>query len=346
MVAARRLSLGLLALSLGASLLAGGASARSFVDVKNFDVQLTGASGFGGAELGERPSCQSAGDALVCSLLISHSENGVAMSGTVTAKAEALSGSISTTCDMTFNQTVRLQVSGASVTLLQFSGGGTQTCSWYMSFSEGSTMSGTFAGTMEMGKVSDTSVYERGRMTVTVVAGTGRFADQIGTGSFDEYNEVPLGGLGLGTAVEDAAPSTTQPPATCFDPSGNPAPCPVETVAIVRMLSAVSAKPASRMRLVLRAGKPLARIVAPRTVKRSSDALLRVVSAPGSTCSALARSGAKRISLGGARDLKGHGEVVFPGRFASKLAAGAWQVQTSCSFSGGSAADAAALVVS
>ncbi len=327
---ARRAALLFLAAAVAASVFAAGAPARTAIDVRNFDVQMSG-----GPPMEQRgsPSCRDeGGGVMVCTSSFSHSLSGVAMSGTVTARAEGLSGSISTTCDMSMSQSMTMRIANGSVSIVDMSGSGSQSCSWFMQFSEGSSMAGTISGTMQFGKASETTAYFRGQMTVVVVAGTGKFENQVGTGSFDEYNEFPIGGdAGGHGGPPDHAPGA---------------------VASTRTLAAVlsTAERDSKMRLALRKGKPLARIVAPRArLASSSQAKLRVVSAPGSTCAALARSGARRVDLGQARDANRNGEVAFPGRIAERLGTGAWQLEARCSYSlagvAGTARDSAAVSV-
>lgn len=357
---ARRAALAFLVAAIAASVFAASAPARTAIDVRNFDVQMSG-----GPPMEQRssPSCRDEGSGvMVCTSSFSHSLSGVAMSGTVTARAEGLSGSISTTCDMSMSQSMTMRIANGSVSIVDMSGSGSQSCSWFMQFSEGSSMAGTISGTMQFGKASETTAYFRGQMTVVVVAGTGKFENQVGTGSFDEYNEFPIGGDAGGHGGppdHQTPPPDGQHPTACFDPSGNPIACPSGSggsapgaMASTRTLAAVlsTAERDSKMRLALRKGKPLARIVAPRArLSSSSTAKLRVVSAPGSTCAALARSGARRVDLGQARDANRNGEVAFPGRIAERLGAGAWQLEARCSYSlagvAGTARDSAAVSV-
>lgn len=299
-----------------AGALAGSAGAGGPLDPLNFDVQMSGGPAMGAPE----PSCRQEGEAMLCTSSSSQDLAGARMTGTVTAKAEGLTGAIETTCDMSMRQTmtVRIAAGSGSISLVEASGSGSQRCSWFMSFPEGSSMTGTFGGSMQIAKASDAAIVFRGRMEVVVTAGTGKFADKVGSGTFDEAREF----------------SITGPPAS----------------RIVAAALGPAAKPRSQMRIVLRKGEPLARIAAPRgRLTSESAARLRVVSAPGAVCAATAVSGSHRVDLGRVRDTNRNGEVVFPGRLAAALDAGLWRIEASCSYrlggKAGTARHTAALTV-
>lgn len=258
-----------------------------------------------------QPSCTEDAGAITCSTSFDFAMSGQRLTGTVRSRSKGLSGSIETVCDMSQRMRQRFRFSpGGGMEVLEFSGSGSQSCSWFMDFGS-STLAGSISGRMEMGLASPSSAYFGGTFSVVVVAGTGAFEGMVGTGVFNQHEEFPLPTGGVGARQADTGAGSS--------------------AGAGRSLAALAGGNGSRMKLKLRRGRPLARIVSPGPrLKRVSDAKLRVVSAPGSSCRASARNGELVVDLGRASDGDRDGLVVFSGRVASKLKPGAWTVTASC----------------
>ena len=309
-------------------------------DPYDFDVKIEMGGDFGGGT----PSCRDDGaGGQVCTVAVDVSETGTAAKGTVRQKSRDLSGSIETVCDMAMRmrQVMRMSRSGG-MKIEEFSGTGSQRCTWHMDFGAGSTLTGTIAGEMSQGLVNAETGYFRGRFDVVVTAGTGAFDGYVGTGSFDNRDEFPL--------LRDAPnspPSGSEPPSGAAPPPPSTAPAGA-TRSLAFVL--VAAKEGGAMKLKLRKGRPIAKIIAPGPkLARGSKATLRVAAAPGSTCTAFARSGAAKVALGRAVDTDRDGAVAFTGKLASLLKPGSWKLSASCTYAlgarKGTAADSVSVLV-
>lgn len=278
-------------------------------DPHNFDVRIEGQPG--SRDGGGQPSCTGdPGGVQTCVSSFDVVQEGQKLTGTVSEKSEGLSGTIETICDFNLHQRQVVEVSSSSFTLVEFSGSGKQSCSWFMDFGGGTTLAGTISGSMKMGLVSSTKGYFGGTFNVVVVAGTGVFEGTVGTGVFEEYEEMS------------------------FDPPQMPSAPSDDTYAaqLARSLAA-RGQEGSAMRLKLREGKPLAKIVSPGAkLAASADTKLKVVTVPGASCQASAKRGAKRIDLGQATDTDKNGLTVFSGRLVAKLKSGAWSLSSSCHY--------------
>lgn len=317
------------------SLLAAAPAVAAEFDPYDFEVQLEGDPGIAAKQ---EPTCSDDGAGTqTCSLAFDFAESGKAMSGTVRSKSKGLSGSIKTTCDMDMHVRQSFRFGAAGGEVLEFTGSGSQSCSWLMDFG-GSTLAGTIAGTMKMGLVSATTAFFGGRFDVIVVAGTGEFDGMVGGGVFDEYETFDLLGGG------GAPPPPEEPPADRMPPAEEPPTppedleppegfeLPADPAELERGLEAFArSRKGSSMRLRLRRGAPLARIVElAAKLERSSDVALRVVTDPGASCTASAAGAGRKVALGAAADRNRDGQVVFAGRLARKLGAGTWTVSVSC----------------
>lgn len=268
-------------------------------DPRNFDVQLKG-----GPEMqAPQPSCtQDEAGVMTCSSSYDYTATGQRMQGTVTERTTGLSGTIDVTCDWDIRQrqSFRHRQGAEQPEVVEFSGSGSQSCSWSMDFGA-SLLVGTMRGTMSTGLVASATqptAFFGGTFSVVVVAGTGAFKDMVGSGVFNEYETFPLFG---GEHGPRALAST--------------------------------AGDGSKMKVKLRRGRPLARISShgPR-VENASGASLRVATAPSAACRAVATRGTKRVDLGQAADGNRDGQVVFPGRLAAKLGRGTWRLTATCTY--------------
>jgi hypothetical protein len=137
-----------------------------------------------------------------------------------------------------------------------------------------------------------------------------------------------------------APPAGPPPPVPPLPPAPPPPPpVPPPPFFALRVPANVTAKPkpSSQLKLRLRAGKPAAKIASPGPkLTEETDGGLRVVSASGATCSAVAK-GAKTVSLGSARDTNKDGLVVIVPKLRAKLGAGGWSLVVTCSYPGGKA---------
>lgn len=330
-------------LTLGA-LSATAAPAAGF-DPYDFDVKIEMGGDFGGGT----PSCRDDGDGgRVCTVAVDVSGTGKAAKGTVRQKSRDLSGSIETVCDMSMRmrQVMRMSRSGG-MKIEEFSGSGSQRCSWHMDFGAGSTLTGTIAGEMSQGLVNAETGYFRGRFDVVVTAGTGAFDGYVGTGSFDNRDEFPL----MRDAPSGPPAGSEPPPGVAPPPPTSPPPSTAPAGASRSLASAFAAsKEGGAMKLKLRRGKPIAKIVVPGSkLARGSKATLRVAAAPGSTCTAIARSGSAKVALGAAADTDRDGAVAFTGKLAGLLKPGSWKLSASCTYAlgarKGTAADSVSVLV-
>ncbi len=322
-----------------AGLAAQAAPAAGF-DPGDFDVQIDmGMDGPNGA-----PNCRDDGSGgQVCTTSQEMSASGRAAKGTVRNTSRNLSGSIEMVCDLSMRVRVEVRIprSGSAAKMTEFGGGGDMRCSWSMDFGGGTTLTGTITGEMKQGLASATTGYSQAHFSVTVVAGAGEFAGYVGSGTWDERDEFPLmNDAPSGPQAGSGPPPGAAPPAPASPP---PSTAPSGTTRSLASV-VVAAKKDGAMKLKLRKGKPIARIVAPAPKLSRTDTrtVLRVVTAPGATCTASARSGAAKVALGTAVDTDRNGAVAFTGKLASLLKPGAWKLSASCTYALGAKKGAAA----
>lgn len=313
---------------LTATVVATGSAGAAGIDPHDFDVKMTTNPQI---NVGNSPD-----------IVIS----GVRMAGTVAERGTNRSGTMEATCDFELHVTQSGQQVNAS---------GTQRCSWFMSFSDG-----TLAGTLE-GSNRTTMSLDGGSMTasttVSVVAGTGAFAGKVGSGTFTQSQQLaappgPPGGPPPKTpppppSGEPKPPPGTLPPGVCVvteaPPEGTPLPPGCTSIVVqpfaLRSLSSAAAKAkGSRLKLRLRAGTAGASIASPgKKLGAKGDGGLRVVSAPGASCSATATKGSQTVELGSATDGNRDGLVIVTKRLRPKLGAGIWKLRADCAHPGGRA---------
>jgi hypothetical protein len=317
-----------LVLSLTAvAVVAAGSARAAGIDPHDFDVKMTDAPSI---DPGTSPD---------------FTASGIRMAGTVAERGGGRNGKIEASCDYELH----VRVSGQQTTA-----SGTQRCSWFMSFSDG-----TLAGTLE-GSNRTTMSPDGGSMTgsqdVSVVAGTGVFAGKVGSGTFSQSQQL--------AAPQGKRPSNPNPPSTppgqpkpppgvpapgvCVvkeaPPPGTPLPPGCDSIIVqpfaLRSLSSVGAKAkGNRLKLKLRDGAAGARIASPgkKLGKKKGDGGLRVVTVPGASCTATAAKGSETVELGSGTDANKDGLVIVTKKLRPKLGAGVWKLRADCSFSGGNA---------
>lgn len=323
--ARRRAPLLALALALaiaGLVALTAAPSALAKFDPHDFDVRVEMAPEIENSE----PECTSDGDRMRCTSAFEFSQIGKSFEGTVRHRVTDLSGTISMTCDQDMRQRTTFSMSTSDPSdrrIEEFDGAGRMACSWMMDFREGTTLAGVVEGSFTMGIVDAARgiVYHRGNFSVDVVSGTGEFADMVGKGTFDEYEEFNM--------LEGPGGGPDGPP-----PPDGEGPPPPDGEYSTRSAARAAAEEGDggNMKLRLRRGRARTALVLPRRLDRGDKRALRVASARGSTCRGVASKGKRRVDLGKARDSSGNGEVRFRGSLARKLGKGSWKVRVKCSY--------------
>jgi hypothetical protein len=124
-------------------------------------------------------------------------------------------------------------------------------------------------------------------------------------------------------------------------PEGTPLPpgCTSVVVQPFALRSLSAAAKGSRIKLKLRAGTAGASIASPgkKLGAKKADGGLRVVSAPGASCTATATKGSQTVELGSATDGNRDGLVVVTKKLRPKLGAGIWKLRADCAHPGGRA---------
>lgn len=289
---------------------------------QDFDVELD----MGGMDQPQQPDCTPQSDGTqLCTVDFTFVKSGMDSKGTVTQRSTGDDGTIEVSCDinMEMHMAMRTPAMGGMPSVERFDGSGQQSCAWHMDFGEDTTLTGKLAGSMRMSLVdSATGTVEISTdFRVEVVAGTGRFADQVGTGTFSETRRESIMQGGPG------GPPGGGPP-----PGGPPA-----GPASLASTGPGALEKGSSMNLKLRKGKPSAKIVYPaRTLQSNDGSPLHVVTAPGSRCTASAKKGRKRIKLG-SDTADAEGDVTIADKLAKKLGKGKSTISVSCAYKTGKA---------
>lgn len=264
----------------------------------------------------EPPRCESQPDgSMLCTNDFSVSAVGERARGTVTHRSSGLSGSIETVCDFSFanHSVMRMSPnSGGAPQIVELTGTGSQSCSWHMAFDGGSSLTGRIAGRMSMSLVdpATSTVRSIGRFDVDVVAGTGRFDQMVGSGSFGHEQEMPMNAPAGGPPPGEGPPSASS--------------------RYVARPGVSASGEGSAMNLKLRRGKATARIVSPgRRLKRSEGTRLHAVASPGASCKGQAAKGARKVDLGSAKAGR-NGTALFRGAVAKRLGSGRWKLTVTC----------------
>lgn len=352
------------------ALAAAATAAAAPIDPRNFEVDMKGSPPMEQPQ----PKCTTEGDTTACNISFEATVNGFEMQGTVRERSSGKSGSIRTVCDFDLRMQGSMRVSSQSVES-SMNGSGEQRCSWFMDFGGGDTIAGFLVGTTRTSITNGVGTMS-GKMRVDVTSptpGSGEFeqSEQINQplpprpstppqpppgsapgapppGSAPPPSgspPSPPAGIPPECVIPPGAPPPTEPPPGCVPtgvappdepPPTEPPPEPLQLFALSGALKG------SQMRLRLRAGKPTAVLSAPgKKLDKKRDGGLRVVTAPGATCSAYAQQGGKRVDLGRASDGKRDGLVVVTKKLLPKLGPGSWNLIATCSYRFGSKAGTA-----
>lgn len=300
----------LLVIAVGCVLAIGSALPAAAIVPQDFEVQVNPFPDMG---QDVSPKCGVRADGSYgCTIDIDKVIWGESAQGTVRHTGLDLSGTISMTCDADFHMhmAMALSLSGGTTTIEDVDGSMQMSCAWLMDFGS-STMSGTIAGKGTMTEVTGTDrMLIDMSFEVNVVAGTGEFADQVGSGSWTEQQEQTMSGAAGGGGQT--------PPAMAS-----------------RVLATAAADDGA-MSLNLRKGKARAQIVElSRTQVRDDKRVLRVAVVPGASCRATATSGSRSKALGRASDSGKKGLVTLSAASLGKLSKGTWKVKVGCSYKSG-----------
>jgi hypothetical protein len=347
----------LLFIALAAAALMPAAAVAGGFELENYEVRLQP------GESPSQPACTTNADgSRTCTMDQSFSFSDKTSTGTVTDKKSGKAGTITSTCDMSSQMLMTLNmpalVAGQSTpqtqTIVAADGHAKMSCNWEMRFSDG-TMNCAIEGTMTLSEVNSKEVAFHGTIDVNVLAGTGSYAGLVGNGVWNQDQTIPVGGgPGPGGApppkagAQPASPGAGQPtpppgggPPVPPPGGGPPVPPPGGGSSLHVSLGMVvaqatrskSSKSATQMRLRLHHGSARAQIVAPgRTLASGATVSLRVASASHAQCKASASSAGRTVALGTAVDREGHGGVTFAGPLAARLGHGAWRLSATCSY--------------
>lgn len=269
------------------------------IDPYDFDINVT--SGFPTPTAAPQCGPPDAGGATLCRIEQRLNAAGRPLTGRASQRSTGRSGELNALCDMVVDVRALFRYTPPfDVEVTELGGTATQSCSWRVSVGGGELV-GTMSGGGTIGLAGPTSGSYSGRLTVVVAGGAGEFQGLVGGGTFEHAQEFPL-----------------------------------RTRFTLSLLSGATAAQPSRMSLRLRKGPPRVLIAAPAgAVRATADTGLRVVSAPGSTCSASATAGERTVDLGRARDGNRDGLVVVAKRLRPKLRPGTWRLSVRCSWRAG-----------
>jgi hypothetical protein len=356
----------LLFIALAAAVLVPGTAVAGGFELEDYEVRLQP------GEAPSQPTCTTNADgSQTCTIDQSFSFSDKTSTGTVTDKKSGKTGTIASTCDMSSQMLMTLNMPALSPgqstpqtqTIVAADGHAKMSCNWEMRFSDG-TMNCAIEGTMTLSKVNSGEIAFHGSMDVNVLAGTGSYGGLVGNGVWNQDQTIPVGGQGgPGGAgqpkggAQPASPGGGQPtpppsgepptpppgggPPTPPPGSGPPAPPPgggsslhfALGSAVAQAAGSGSSKSATQMTLRLHRGAARAHIVAPgATLATGATVSLRVASASHSQCKASASSAGRTVALGTAVDREGHGGVTFAGSLAARLGPGKWRLSATCSY--------------
>ena len=303
--------------------------AQGAIKPQDFDVQLE--MGPGEAEPSEPDCTVPVGGFITCIHDYSFQIEDEKTKGTVSHGPTGISGDMTMTYSMDMSERFAMRFpvqdfgsddqdnGGPPVgsEVVEFSGSGSQSGAWQMRFDDpdfpsGSSMEGMMSGTQAMELIDGATGTVRfgGDFTVSVVNGSGRFADQVGTGRFCHEEEFSI----FGPPSDDGREG---PPDSECEDNGNSA--------------RAAASTGSGMNLKLRKGKPRVRIVAPlKRLPRGSATQLTAVTAPRAACKAVAKPrGKQKRNLGRAK-ASSTGTVQFRGALARNLGNRSSKVKVAC----------------
>jgi hypothetical protein len=258
-----------------------------------------------------------------CTASWTNQASGVTITGRASRLADGATGPFSAICDWTLSAHVAVTMSMNELRKVvgsaydDFGATGTESCSWSMTFGS-SAINGTISGNVTLGFVSGRTASFDGELNSQAVSGTGEYEKATGGGPFTQSQQITLP-----------------------DPSLFP------TGPVRRITAAAAGQP---MHLTLRAGgASRAVIVLPGAkilLSSSKPYRLHLAAAPGSSCTATARSGGRTVALGRASDANRDGTILFGKPLARTLGRGAWALSATCKVGSRTAAARASITVS
>lgn len=240
-----------------------------------------------------------------CELTEQVAEKDRVLTGSVQTADGSLTGSISLTCTMAMSLplVVVTDLTASTLTYESLNGTGRQDCTWVITMSDGSGLTGELGGSMALALVApeNTSAAWTGTFNVTVLGGSGRWAGRAGTGTFTQSESIAL-------------PST---------------------VARRRAHARVGEADASRLGLTLAARAPRVQFRTPKvgaSVKLRALTRAEVFTAPGASCTFSARKARSTVTkqLGTGRDGRPADGKVTSTKRISSLGLGSWTITAAC----------------
>lgn len=250
---------------------------------------------------------------------ISVADAGVTVSGAAVNQVNGRTGRFSLTCDFVFpgtsSVTVRLPADykprPEDITLDALAGNGPLACAWSIVFSgdPAGSLSGTARGTVAIAQVpGQQQVATTVAVEVKITTGTGRYATAAGgSGNYSDVYNSPW-------SPETAAGASS--------------------TAFASAIARASADGDLTLRLGSKKSSPAA-VPVVSALAKGDPRKLQVVAEKGSKCSASAKEGSRKVSLGSAKVTKTGGQATFSKTIRSKLTkAGKWKIYSSCTKSG------------
>lgn len=263
------------------------------------------------------------------------SQSATPMSGTVTVISTGATGTISLLCD--YNMEMRMKVSilltnptSPTTTVSDFTGTGGQACSWEIKVGA-STLIGTLNGTTALSQVNAQTGRFTGNFTIVVTGGTGEYANANGVGLFTQVQDFPF-------------PQPPPPNVPTGIPSGIPSGLPsgipnIPGMSRTAMEAAIGGAVAhqstgSPMQMKLRTGKPRATFIVPKgTITTATQWKVHMATAPGVSCSVVAKKGTTTKKLGTLKKVR-TGQLVGTSYAPKVLGKGTWKLTPTCKKSG------------
>lgn len=255
------------------------------------------------------------------------SQSALPMSGTVTVISTGATGTINLLCD--YNMEMRMKVSilltnptSPTTTVSDFTGTGGQACSWEIKVGA-SALIGTLNGTTALSQVNAQTGRFTGNFNIVVTGGTGEYANANGVGLFTQMQDFPF-------------PQPPPPNVPTGMPSGMPN---IPGMARSAMEAAVGGAAAhqstgSPMQMKLRTGKPRATFIVPKgTITTATQWKVHMATAPGVSCSVVAKKGTTTKKLGTLRKVK-TGQLVGRSYAPKVLGKGTWKLTPTCTKAG------------
>ncbi|HEV7918929.1 MAG TPA: hypothetical protein VGO97_05060 [Solirubrobacterales bacterium] len=295
------------------------------------------------------PDCDGTDEGgLLCTISGNWSDNNARFAGTVIQPDTGEQATIKATCNFkaaTFlGFTITLPEQSGWLPQVDMAGGGGKLavdCAFSMraSDTQRSVLTGRFYGNGALENVDTTAATVRlsHSFIVEVLGGSGKYAGEVGTGTFNgNINFSLLGTSGeLPIDFEVVSLGGHDARAASVKKTGSPASLAMND----------AGDSTGSIDLNLRAGRPGVRIVSPARVKRSQiQSALHAVTTPRASCHLAASRSGRTVDLGTSR-AGDDGSVKFSSRLAKKLDRGAWRVSAKCTSSEGSAKSARRVMI-